>query len=196
MRLFLLLSMLLGSVPAIAADAVPSVQEKLAYLGNYSLALGRKFGCDGKSDEMVFDIKRYTYVLQFEDADGTAAQDIAKKNLTTGITETKANRGACPATKDELDKAETAARDNRSLMLAAGHNVALVAGAAMQCDLPDTDVQQMLKSGLDYTHNDSAGAKSSVAGWVTEGRQEVTAKRIGCDAVKGIFGQLKTIFTQ
>ncbi len=194
-RLLLILVVLFGSVPAWAADNPPSTQDKLHYLGDYSLALGRKFGCDGKGDEMVSDIKRYTYVLQFDDADGTAAQEVAKQNLTDGIKQSKADQASCPTVAQHATEVESAARDNRALMQSAGHNIALVSGAAQACNVPSDEVEQMLKAGMLYTHNDGDDAKPPVSQWLAEGHSEVATNKIGCDTVKAIFGQVKTIFT-
>ncbi len=194
MRLILLFCLIIAAAPALGDEAAPSTQDKLRYLGDYSLALGRKFGCDGQSEAMVFAIKRFTYVLQFDDADGTAAQDIAKTNLTAGIGQTRTDKSACPAIAEQADAAEQGALHNRPLMQAAGHNIGLVAGAARACQVTDTEVDPLLQAALRYTRNNDAADHAAVDGWLAEGTEEVSAKRIGCEAVTTIFSQVKTMF--
>lgn len=191
---FLILLCRLAGPPASAADVPPSLQEKLGMLADYSLALGRKFGCDSDGTFMVSTIKRYTYMLQFDDNSGTAPQDIAKKNLTAGINDTKTHQVACASVADPLAALDDKLRANRPLMESASQNVAGVAGAALFCEVPQDAVERMLGAVLAFARTETAEYSSRVANWREAGVAEVQSKQITCEAVKSIFAQVTTIF--
>ena len=168
--------------------------EKLALLKRYSIALGRRFGCDNESASMVREIKRLTYVLQFGSESTAAASSAAKIGLTSGMADVREKRYDCRDAEADVKRIDGEMRTHPEQMDEVAKTISRLTGAIMECNGNRAEAAALERDAAAYAGTEGIASPELHRRWQEQGRDEMRAKGTTCKRVTEIFTDVAAMY--